>query len=207
MPDTSPRNGTAASRTASTPSAPPPESCAPPTSTPAITARTADPARIVPVTGLLTIPGAEPVRPHDEALWQLSDLYMVLEHHTPRAVRERRPRLRPRHRHRHRRRPAQRTAPPCPTPPRPGRQLPRPPPRPSPTSAQSLTTAAGTRDLADLRDPAIACETAQDTEQADAETEFTTALADTAYAYGERAERALHHLIRFAETHGFLHAS
>ena len=29
----------------------------------------------------------------------------------------------------------------------------------------------------------------------------------TAYAYGERAERALHHLIHFAESHGFLHAS
>lgn len=47
-----------------------------------LTARATDPARVVPVLGLVTTPGAEPARPHDEALWQLSDLYMVLEHHT-----------------------------------------------------------------------------------------------------------------------------
>ena len=46
------------------------------------TARAADPARLIPVPGLLNVTGDEPVRPHDEALWGLSDLYMVLEHHT-----------------------------------------------------------------------------------------------------------------------------
>jgi hypothetical protein len=169
-------------------------------------AYTADPARIVPVVGRLTIAGAEPVRPHDEALWQLSDLYMVLEHHTRElyenaalgyahgtaaaisAV------LRSEHPHH--------------------AELPRDrkghytlPADDLPDLSQSLTVQAGTRDLADLRDRLIAAEQEQDTEQADANVEFTTTLADLAYAYGERAERTLRHLIRFAESHGFLHTN
>ncbi|MFJ2957057.1 hypothetical protein [Streptomyces sp. NPDC087270] len=170
------------------------------------TARTTDPARIIPVPGLLTVPGADPVRPHDEALWQLSDLYLVLDHHTRdlyenaalgyahgtatalAAV------LRSEHPHHV--------------------ELPRDRNGNYPLGADdlpdfdgSLTVQAGAHELADLRTRLIACEQAQDDEQADAEVEFSTALADTAHAYGEHAEGALHHLIRFAATHGFLHAS
>jgi hypothetical protein len=45
------------------------------------TARAADPARIIPAPGLLTVRRTGPARPHDEALWELRDLYMVVEHH------------------------------------------------------------------------------------------------------------------------------
>jgi hypothetical protein len=161
-----------------------------------LTARTTDPARLVPVPGLVTTPGAEPVRPHDEALWQLSDLYMVLEHHTAElyenaalgyahgtatALRAVLGNDRPRH-----------------------VELPRDrnghyllDPSDLPDLSQSLTTEAGTRELTDLRTRLLA--RAQDND--------TAGLANAAYAYGECAERALHHLIRHAETHGFLHAS
>ncbi|WP_329177092.1 hypothetical protein [Streptomyces sp. NBC_01477] len=161
-----------------------------------LTARTTDPARIVPVPGHVTTAGAEPVRPHDEALWQLSDLYMVLEHHTAElyenaalgyahgtaaAVQAVLRNDHPRH-----------------------VDLPRDrngmyvlDPADLPDLSQSLTTAAGARDLADLRARLLAC----------AQEDDPAALANTAYAYGECAERALRHLIRHAETHGFLHAS
>nr|WSX78219.1 hypothetical protein OH826_32865 [Streptomyces sp. NBC_00899] len=161
-----------------------------------LTARATDPARVVPVLGLVTTPGAEPARPHDEALWQLSDLYMVLEHHTAElyenaalgyahgsagAVQALLRNDRPRH-----------------------VELPRDraghyvlDPADLPDLSQSLTAAAGTRELADLRTRLLVCAQADD--PAD--------LANAAYAYGECAERALHHLIHFAETHGFLHAS
>ncbi len=170
------------------------------------TGRTADPARVIPVPGLIAVPGGQPVRPHDEALWQLSDLYLVLEHHTrdlyenaalgyahgtATAIAAVLRSERPRH-----------------------VQLPRDRGGNYPVTADdlpdlsdSLTTEAGARDLADLRTRLIAYERAQDSEEAEAETEFSTALADAAYAYGERAERALHHLIRFADAHGFLYAS
>jgi hypothetical protein len=163
------------------------------------TAWTADPARIVPVVGLLTVSDAEPVRPHDEALWQLSDLYMVLEHHThalyenaalgyaygaataiAAVLRSERPRYveLPRDRHGH----YTVTA------------------ADLPDVSPSLTRDAGSSELADLRALLIACE------PDDEEAEFTADLADAAYAYGERAERTLHHLIRFADTHNFLQA-
>ncbi|MEW1866474.1 hypothetical protein AB0399_39910 [Streptomyces sp. NPDC088194] len=171
------------------------------------TARTTGPARIIPVPGLLTLPGgSEPARPHDEALWQLSDLYLVLEHHTrdlyenaalgyahgtATALAAVLRAERPHH-----------------------AELPRDRNGNYPLAADdlpdlsgSLTTQAGAHHLADLRAQLIACEQAQDNEEADAETELSTALADTAHAYGEHAERALHHLIRFADAHGFLHAS
>ncbi|BBA99473.1 hypothetical protein RVR_6106 [Actinacidiphila reveromycinica] len=171
------------------------------------TARTADPARIIPVPGLLTVPGnAEPVRPHDEALWQLSDLYMVLEHHTHglyenaalgyahgtanamSAV------LRAEHPH-HAELPRDRNG---------NYRLTA---DDLPDLSDSLTAQAGARDLTDLRTRLIACEQAQDTEEDDVETELSTVLADTAHAYGQHAERALHHLIHYADTHGFLCAS
>ncbi|WUH92313.1 hypothetical protein OG900_20850 [Streptomyces sp. NBC_00433] len=161
-----------------------------------LTARATDPARIMPVPGHVTTPGAEPVRPHDEALWQLSDLYMVLEHHTAElyenaalgyahgtatALRAVLRNDRPRH-----------------------VDLPRDrnghyvlDPADLPDLNQSLTTTAGTRELAGLRTRLLAHAQADD----------TAAVANAAYAYGECAEAALHHLIRHAEAHGFLHAS
>lgn len=161
-----------------------------------LTARTTDPARIVPVPGLVTTPGTEPVRPHDDALWQLSDLYMVLEHHTAElyenaalgyahgtatAIQAVLRNNRPRH-----------------------VELPRDraghhvlDPADLPDLSQSLTTAAGALELADLRTRLLAC----------AQEDDAAALANAAYAYGECAERALHHLIRHAKTHGFLHTS
>ncbi|MFF7155727.1 hypothetical protein [Streptomyces sp. NPDC008139] len=160
---------------------------------------TADPARIVPVVGMLTVPGAEPVRPHDEALWQLSDLYMVLEHHTHElyenaalgyahgaasavaaVLRNERPRHveLPRDRHGNYTVTADGL----------------------PDVSPSLTRDAGSTELADLRARLIACE------PDDEEAEFTADLADAAYVYGERAERTLQHLIRFADAHGFLQA-
>ncbi|SFE28196.1 hypothetical protein SAMN05216251_102364 [Actinacidiphila alni] len=163
------------------------------------TAWAADPARIVPVVGLLTVPDAEPVAPHDEALWQLSDLYMVLEHHTHElyenaalgyahgaaaavaaVLRSERPRHveLPRDRHGSYAVTADGL----------------------PDVSPSLTRDAGSAELADLRTRVIACE------PADGEEEFTVELADAAYAYGERAERTLQHLIRFADAHGFLQA-
>ena len=167
---------------------------------------TADPARIVPVAGLLALDGADPVRPHDEALWQLSDLYMVLEHHTHElyenaalgyahgsaaAVTAVLRSERPRHVHLPRDRGGNYTLT--------AADL--------PDLGPSLTVQASAHDLTDLRTQLVECERAQDTEQADTDAEFSTALADTAYAYGQCAERALGHLIHFADTHGFLHAS
>ncbi|WP_435125305.1 hypothetical protein [Actinacidiphila sp. bgisy144] len=171
------------------------------------TARTADPARIIPVPGLLTISGtSEPVRPHDEALWQLSDLYMVLEHHTrdlyenaalgyahgtanaiAAVLRAERPHHAELPRDRHGNYPLAADD--------------------LPDLSNSLTTQAGARDLTALRNQLIACEQAQDTEEATEETGLSTTLADAAHAYGQHAERALHHLIHYADTHGFLRAS
>jgi hypothetical protein len=173
------------------------------------TARTADPARVIPVPGLLAVPGEEPVRPHEDALWQLSDLYLVLEHHTrdlyenaalgyahgtaaalTAVLRSEHPR--------HVELPRDRNG----NYPLTAEDL--------PDLSNSLTAQAGTHELAELRTQLIACEHAQDTEgteDVDAETELSTTLADTAHAYGEQAERALHHLIRYADAHGFLRAS
>lgn len=172
-----------------------------------LAAYTADPARIVPVVGQIAVPGAEPVRPHDEALWQLSDLYMVLEHHTlelyenaalgyahgtatalTAVLRNQRPRHveLPRDRADHYALPSAESL---------------------PDLGQSLTVAAGARELTALREQLITYEAARTAEQGDSDAEFSAVLANTAHTYGEHAERTLHHLIRLAETHGFLHAS
>ncbi|MET9219064.1 hypothetical protein ABZX65_09925 [Streptomyces sp. NPDC003300] len=169
------------------------------------TAWTADPARIVPVVGVLTVPDAEPVRPHDEALWQLSDLYMVLEHQTKElyenaalgyaygtaaaiaaVLRSERPRHveLPRDRHGNYTVTADGI----------------------PDVSQSVTSDAGGHELADLRARIIESEQAQNAAEAHGEAEFSTTVADLAYAYGERAGRTLQHLIRFADAHGFLQA-
>lgn len=170
-----------------------------------LTARTADPARLIPVTGLLTVPGAEPVRPHDEALWQLADLYAVLEHHTRElyenaalgyaygtayaltaVLRSEHPRHTELSRDRA------------------GRYV-----RSAeglPDLAQSISHRAGGRELADARARFIEYDAAEG-DQDDVEPEPTADLADAAYAYGERAERVLHHLLRLADNHGFLRAS
>ncbi|SDM99476.1 hypothetical protein [Actinacidiphila guanduensis] len=175
-----------------------------------LTARTTDPARIIPLPGTLTVPGAaEPVRPHEDALWQLSDLYMVLEHHTrelyenaalgyavgtARAVRAVLSSQRPRHVELTRERNGAYVL-----------DL-----DDLPNLAQSLTVQAGARDLARLRTELLACWHAQDSEgneeTADEPGGQPSALADAAHAYGTCAERALHHLIRFADARGFLHA-
>ena len=169
----------------------------------------ADPGRIAPATGLLAIPGAEPVHPHDEALWLLNDLYTVLEHHTHElyenaalgyaygtaaaltaVLRNEHPRHveLPRDAH--------------------GRYV--YPAQGLPDLDHSLTTRVGGRELDRLRTRFVDCLDVHDTEssdeQADALATFTTDLADAAFAYAEHAERVLHHLLEFADAHGFLQA-
>ncbi|MFI0940953.1 hypothetical protein [Streptomyces sp. NPDC021020] len=152
-------------------------------------ARTVDPARLVPLPGLLTVPGAESVRPYDEALRQLTDLYAATEQRTrdlyvnaalgyahgaahalAAVLRAERP-----HHVTLSRDPA-------------GHYV----LAALPDLAASLTTAAGARELAALHTRVLTA-TAAD-------------LPDAATAYGEQAERSLHHLIRHAAAHGFLHA-
>lgn len=171
------------------------------------TAWTADPVRLIPVTGLLAVPGTDPVRPHDEALWQLSDLYMVLEHHTrdlyenaalgyaygtayalTAVLRSEHPR--------HVELPRDRA----------GHYL--LPDDGLPDLSQSVSQRAGGRELTDLRAQLLECERIRDAEPDDSSpSEFTVDLADAAYAYGQCAERALRHLLRHAEDHGFLEAA
>jgi hypothetical protein len=152
-------------------------------------ARTVDPARLVPLPGLLTVPGTpEPVRPYDEALRQLTALYAAAEqrtrelyanaalgyaHGTAQALAA-----------------VLRAERPCHV------TLPRDTAgryvvTDLPDLAGSLTTTAGARELAALH---TRVRTATDAERPDAAT-----------AYGEQAERSLHHLIRHAAAHGFLH--
>lgn len=152
--------------------------------------RAVDPARLVPLPGLLSTSDDEPVRPHDEALWQLTDLYAALEQHTGElyanaasgyshgAAQALAAVLRAERPHRV--------------------TLPRDAdgtyalPGDLPDLAASLTTAAGSHELAERH--------------ARVRTASGTDLADAATAYGEQAERTLTHLIRFAADRGFLHA-
>lgn len=170
------------------------------------TAWTTDPARLVPVPGLLHLADARPVGPHNEAVWQISNLHLVLEHHTmelyengalgyaygtsqaieavlrsehPSHVELRRDRN--------------------------GKYLPLPDGLPDLTD--SLGSQAGDRQLTALRDRFTECErAAHDAEVVGRAPEFSADLADAAYAYGECAEKALRYLLRFAEEHGFLRA-
>jgi hypothetical protein len=183
---------------------------------------TADPARLVAAPGLITVPGtgtpstagAEPVRPHEEALRQLGDLYAVLRQHTyelyenaalghaygaaqalTAVLRGDRPVTVVLARDAH------------------GRYV-----RPAgglPDLAQSLTVQAGGPELDRLRGDLLAhldayealATDAFDTDApGDEDSGDDPGLADAAHAYGEQAERSLAHLIRFADAHGFLQA-
>ncbi|WP_031519834.1 hypothetical protein [Streptomyces sp. NRRL F-5123] len=152
-------------------------------------ARAVDPTRLVPLPGLLAVPGTtEPVRPYDEALRHLTHLYAAAEqrthelyanaalgyaHGAAQALAAVLRAERPHH-----------------------VDLPRDTAgryvlADLPDLAASLTTTAGARELAALH---TRLRTATDAERPDAAT-----------AYGEQAERSLHHLIRHAAAHGFLH--
>jgi hypothetical protein len=174
------------------------------------TAWSNDPARLVPVVGLLDVTNAEPVRPYDEALWQLSDLYTSLEHHTKElyenaalgyahgaalaltsVLRSQAP---------------SRVELACT---RSGRYV--LPEDGLPDLSASISRRAGGCELADARDHFLVAEQSADAEPtkdaADATEEFAADLADAAYAFGECAEHVLHHLLRFAESRGFLAVS
>jgi hypothetical protein len=172
------------------------------------TAWTADPTRIVQHHGTFGVTGTDgsalPVRPHEEALWQLSDLYMVLEHHTRElyenaalgyaygaaqavtaVLRGERPATveLTRDPHGHYAHPADGL----------------------PDVSQSLTVEAGARELDRLRGQFLTC---LDTDNGDSSESARDGadLADAAHLYGKQAERTLDHLIRFADAHGFLQA-
>lgn len=167
----------------------------------------ADPARLVPVGGLLSVTDAEAVRPHDEALWQLSDLYMVLEHHTAElyenaalgyaygaahAIQAVLRSEHPQHVELSRDR----------------NGLYRLLPDGLPDLSESLSSAAGSRQLAEHRKCVQVQERARDAaEVAGRVLDSSTDLADSRYAYGEQAEKTLRYLLRFAEEHGFLRAA
>jgi hypothetical protein len=165
------------------------------------TARAVDPARLIPVPGLLTVTGSEPVRPHDEALWDLTDLYATAEqrtcelyenaavgyaHGAAQAITAVLHTQRPHH-----------------------VELPRDTaghyrlPAELPDFNGSLTAAAGGPELVALRAFVLVAYAGQD-EAAD--TEFATDLADASHAYGKQAEATLAHLIRFAADRGLLNA-
>jgi hypothetical protein len=164
------------------------------------TARAVDPARLTPVPGLVTTGSDEFVRPHDEALWQLTDLYAAVEQRTQElyenaalayaqgAAQALTAVLRAQHPHHV---DLTRDAD--------GRyaltgEL--------PDLDGSLTTAAGGPQLATLRARVL---TASEPDTDDAE--LTTDLADAAHAYGKQAEATLTHLIHFAADHGLINAS
>jgi hypothetical protein len=155
------------------------------------TARAVDPARLIPVPGLVTTSGGEIVRPHDEALWQLADLYAAVEQRTQElyenaalayahgAAQALTAVLRAAHpRHVDLDRDA-----------RGGYVL----TGELPDLDGSLTTAAGGPELAVLRARVLAAPSDD--------------LADAAHVYGKQAEAALAHLIHFAAGHGLLDAS
>lgn len=157
-----------------------------------------DPVRVVPFPGLVTVPGTEPARPHDEVLWQLTDLHLGLAHHlkqlyenaalayaygTATAVHA-----------------VLRTE----TPSRVelaraanGRY--RIPYDSLPDLSRSVARAHGGRELAELREAVLVLADAEDDPEADADIE--TLYADTAYAYGEQAKTVLHHLLHHAAKH------
>lgn len=168
-----------------------------------------DPIRLLPVDGTLSVPGAHFVRPHDDALWRLGDLYTELESRTkdlfentalayaygtaaalqsvlkgerPAAVEMRRDRR--------------------------GAYV--PPDGLLPDLREALDNWVGSNRLADLRHDLInrehACGVAEDFAACDdladheayeltSASEFAVGLADAAYAYGEHAESALHFLL------------
>jgi hypothetical protein len=163
------------------------------------TARAVDPARLIPVPGLVAT-GGEFVRPHDEALWQLTDLYTAVEQRTQElyenaalayahgAAQALTAVLRAQHPHHV--------------------DLTRDADTRYALAGElpdldgSLTTAVGGPQLAALRARVL---TATELDADDAE--FTTDLADAAHAYGKQAEATLAHLIHFAAEHGVLNAS
>jgi hypothetical protein len=154
------------------------------------TARAVDPARLIPVHGLVSS-GGEFVRPHDEALWQLTDLYAAVEQRTQElyenaalayahgAAQALTAVLRAQHPHH-----VDLTR---------GADDRYVLAGELPDLDGSLTTAAGGPQLAALRAHVLAAPSDD--------------LADAARAYGKHAEAALAHLIHFAADHGLLNAS
>ncbi|WP_329133966.1 hypothetical protein OG552_17490 [Streptomyces sp. NBC_01476] len=143
---------------------------------------TTDPTRVTPAPGIV-MSAAGPVRPHEHTLRQLTTLYTRLEQQ----IRElyEAATLAYAYGTAHTLTAVLRNERP--------RHAPASPDPVLPDLSQSLTVRAGARDLAALRGRLL---TARDNESPD--------LADTACAYGERAERTLHHLLDLAKTNGFL---
>jgi hypothetical protein len=157
-----------------------------------------DPVRIVPFPGLVAVRGTEPARPHDEVLWQLTDLHLGLAHHLKQlyenaalayaygAATAVQAVLR------------------AETPARvelvrgaDGRY--RIPFDSLPDLSQSVALAHGGRELAELREAVLVLAEADDGPEADADIE--TLYADTAYTYGEQAKAVLQHLLHHAAKH------
>ncbi|MBT2507075.1 hypothetical protein J7I98_14495 [Streptomyces sp. ISL-98] len=172
-----------------------------------------DPTRLLPVDGVLSAPGPDFFRPHDDALWQLGELYRDLESRTKRlyentalayahgtaAVLESVLKGEcPRYvglSHSH------------------GRYT--VPGEPLPDLREALGEWAGSQRLAGLRDEVLKRERAHaavngldwlddlvgdEVAEVDSSPQFAAGLADSAYAYGESAESALHFLLLATRT-------
>jgi hypothetical protein len=145
----------------------------------------------------------QPARPHDEALWQLTDLYLSVTHHlkqlyenaalgyahgTARAIqavlRGKTPQS------------VELARDPA------GRY--RIPADGLPDLGQSLRRRAGGPELAELRELLLA----QERDTTDPDTDLDTPYADAAYAYayGEHAKSVLFYLMRFATEHTYAQA-
>lgn len=159
---------------------------------------TCDPVRVIPFPGLVAVPGTEPARPHDEVLWQLTDLYLGLAHHLKQLYENAALAY------------AHGTASAIQAVLRAGTpyrvELPRDhtgryriPADGLPDLSQSVARAHGGFELAELREAVLVLEDAEDDPDADAD--IDTLYADTAYAYGEQAKAVLQHLLSHAAEH------
>jgi hypothetical protein len=168
------------------------------------TAWTCDPVRLVPFPGLVTVPGAEPARPHDEALWHLTDLYLGLAHHLKQVYEN--AALGYAHGAAHALTSVLRAEQPCQvelTRDRAGRYC--VPAAGLPDLSESISKRAGGEELARLREVVMSYEECGDT--LDTDGDLDTDLADAAYAYGEHAKAVLQHLLQIAVKNGFAQAS
>lgn len=159
-----------------------------------------DPVRVVPFPGLVAVHGTEPARPHDEVLWQLTDLYLGLAHHLKQLYEN--AALGYAYGAASALQAVLRAESPCRV------ELPRDtsgryciPEDGLPDLVQSVAHADGGRELAELREAVLVLEDAEDDPEADADLE--TLYADTAYAYGEQAKAVLQNLLRRAAEHHY----
>jgi hypothetical protein len=168
------------------------------------TAWTCDPVRLVPFPGLVAVPDAEPARPHDEALWYLTDLYLGLAHHLKQVYEN--VALAYAYGAAEALKAVLRAEKPCQVElvrDRAGRYC--VPIGDLPDLSQSISKRAGGQELSRLRDLVLSFEPSSD--GLDIDGDLSTELADAAYAYGEHAKAVLQHLLQIAVANGFAKAS